>query len=217
MKGTSIKAVCEKCGREFITYTSRVNKGLGRYCSFECANVTHNGTRTRLYRIWQNMKNRCHNPKVPCYKYYGGRGISVCSDWIKDFTVFRDWATQNGYTEELTLDRIDVNGNYTPDNCRWASFKQQGYNKQNTIKYKGKPIAMIAKNKRDYRFLRDRIVAGIPLDRPKRVLVTKYTVKGRTQSLRAWARELGLNSGKLHYWLNKQGISYIEQQLEIKG
>lgn len=216
MKGTSIKAVCEKCGREFITYTSRVNKGNGRYCSFECAHVTHNGTRTRLYRIWQNMKNRCHNPKVSCYKYYGGRGISVCSEWKERFGCFRDWAIQNGYAEELTLDRIDVNGNYTPDNCRWTTFKQQGYNKQNTIKHKGTPIAVIANNRQEYRFLRDRIVAGIPLDRPKRVLITEYTVKGRTQSLRAWARELGINSGKLHYWLKKQGISYIEQQSETK-
>lgn len=180
-------------------------------------NYKHGGKGTRLYGIWQNMKNRCRNPKVRCYKYYGGKGISVCGEWNESFVCFRDWAINNGYTDELTLDRIDVNGNYCPENCRWVPFAEQGFNKHNTIKHNGIPIALMANNIQEYRFLRDRIVAGIPLDRPKRVLITEYTVKGRTQSLRAWARELGLNSGKLHYWLKKQGISYIEQQLEIKG
>ena len=83
----------------------------------------------------QNMKN-----VILDYKDYGGRGITVCDEWKHDFKNFYNWAMDNGYKEGLTIDRIDVNGNYTPDNCRWATLKQQGNNKRNTVylTYEGK-------------------------------------------------------------------------------
>lgn len=82
---------------------------------------------TRLYRIWSAMKARCNNVNNIRYKRYGGRGITVCSEW-SDFSVFREWAMNNGYDNNLTIDRVDFNGNYCPENCRWVSYKVQGNN-----------------------------------------------------------------------------------------
>ena len=89
---------------------------------------------TRLYKVWRNMKVRCDNPNCKEYKYYGGRGISVCEEW-NDFIEFQKWAYANGYDEnakrgECTLDRIDVNKNYEPSNCRWVNMKVQCNNRR---------------------------------------------------------------------------------------
>ena len=90
--------------------------------------ITHGQTGTRLYESWTDMKKRCYNPKNKRFENYGGRGIEVCEEWRNDFSNFYDWANKNGYSDELTLDRIDINGNYTPDNCRWATSIQQQRN-----------------------------------------------------------------------------------------
>ena len=88
---------------------------------------------TRLYRIYYNMKSRCYNESVPCYQYYGGKGVSVCKEWLDSFDSFRTWALSNGYSEQLTLDRIDVHGDYSPSNCRWIPMEAQAKNKSRTI------------------------------------------------------------------------------------
>lgn len=90
---------------------------------------THGMTKTRIYNIWQSMKQRCSTPSVSCYKYYGGRGISVCDEW-QSFEPFYQWAISNGYADNLTIDRIDVNGNYEPINCRWITIQEQQRNKR---------------------------------------------------------------------------------------
>lgn len=85
------------------------------------------------------MRQRCYNPKNRDFKHYGGRGITVCEEWRKDFKVFHDWAMANGYAKGLTLDRIDVNGNYSPENCRWATMLEQSNNlrKNKLLTYQG--------------------------------------------------------------------------------
>lgn len=96
---------------------------------------THGKTNTRLYHIWQRMKSRCYYSKDNRYQYYGGRGIAVCDEWKDDFMAFYKWAIDNGYRDNLTIDRIDVDGNYEPSNCRWATNNEQAKNKTNNKYY----------------------------------------------------------------------------------
>lgn len=87
----------------------------------------------RLYSIWCDMKKRCYNPNSKSYPHYGGRGIAVCEEWRNNFSAFESWSLQNGYSENLTIDRIDVNAGYCPSNCRWLSISEQQRNKRNNI------------------------------------------------------------------------------------
>lgn len=91
----------------------------------------HGKTGTKLYSTWKRIKRFCYNINVKKYKHYGGRGITMCDEWKNDFQAFYDWAMTNGYQEGLTIDRINVNGNYEPTNCRWATMKQQERNRTN--------------------------------------------------------------------------------------
>lgn len=109
------------------------NQSMGR--------ESHNETKTRLYQIWVGIKSRCFGVKSSAYREYGSRGISVCDEWKNSFLSFKEWALSHGYSDDLTIDRIDVDGNYSPDNCRWVSNSVQQFNKRisnrNTSGYTG--------------------------------------------------------------------------------
>lgn len=93
----------------------------------------HRQTGTRLYRIWCGMRQRCANPSNPAFGYYGDRGISVCPEWRDAFPAFEEWATQNGYAKDLSIERVDVNGNYEPSNCTWIPRRDQSRNLRKTV------------------------------------------------------------------------------------
>lgn len=126
--------LCE-CGNLKSYYLGNLKSGRTKSCGCfydearKDANATHRKTGTRLYRIYNNMKTRCYNKKTPNYSRYGGKGVRVCDEWLEDFTIFYDWAINNGYKKHLTIDRIDSNGNYEPSNCRWVDYAIQSHNR----------------------------------------------------------------------------------------
>ena len=129
--------LCEcKCGNTVVVSGGHLRSGHTKSCGCFAKEAqlashrTHGQRHTRLYRIWANMKGRCLNPNVKEYKWYGGKGISVYPEWL-DFQSFYDWAMGNGYTDELTIDRIDSDGDYCPDNCQWITLAAQQSNRSN--------------------------------------------------------------------------------------
>lgn len=95
----------------------------------------HGLSHTRIDNIYKGMLSRCYHPTNIRYKNYGGRGIKICDEWLNNKERFFEWAFSNGYEPSLSIDRVDVNGNYTPQNCRWATSKEQSLNRQNTKRY----------------------------------------------------------------------------------
>lgn len=96
------------------------------------SNYSHGMNKTRLFRIYHHMKNRCYKSYNKSYKRYGARGISICQEWLDDPAIFFNWAVKNGYTDELEIDRIDNDGNYEPSNCRWVTHKVNSQNRSST-------------------------------------------------------------------------------------
>lgn len=130
-----------KCGTIKAIRGSHLKDGSTNSCGCEKFNTnikrltTHSQSYTRLYHIWVNIKYRCYNQHCNHYFRYGGRGISVCKEWIESYEIFELWSLENGYTDILSLDRINNDGNYDPNNCRWATAREQGNNKSNNQYY----------------------------------------------------------------------------------
>ncbi|MES1993150.1 MAG: hypothetical protein V4457_05990 [Pseudomonadota bacterium] len=130
-RGQVVRWACRcECGKDFSTSGKQLRNGDTRSCgcwhSEQAAELcrsretTHGGSRTRLYRIWAHMKDRCLNAQSDAFEWYGGKGVFVCEAWL-DFPTFRDWAIANGYADGLTVDRMDSDGPYAPDNCEWVT------------------------------------------------------------------------------------------------
>ena len=131
------------CGIEHIVSSSNLLSGKTQSCGcihremLASYNTKHGKGKCRLYGVWKNMKRRCYSPKVPQYPRYGGRGITVCDEWRNDFSAFYEWAMANGYDEnaalmQCTIDRIDNDKGYSPDNCRWVDNKTQCNNRSHS-------------------------------------------------------------------------------------
>ena len=171
-------------------------------------------TKNRLYRIWSEMKRRCENSDRHNYRNYGGRGIKVCQEWKSSFETFREWALNNGYSDELSIDRIDNGGNYEPSNCHWVTDKEQANNKRSNklIAYKGEKHTLAQwcyifgldysvvymRLYRNHLSFEEAIKKGNKVER-------KLTFKGKTQSMSEWTRELGFKKNTLYNRLNKLG------------
>lgn len=131
------------CGSFMACNLNNITRGIARSCGCLAAEGTCHRNRkrakrhssgTRLYRIWQGMRRRCHDPKHQPFRYYGARGIAVCQSWRESFVAFADWATSAGYSENLTLDRRDSSRHYEPENCRWATMEEQENNRSNNVR-----------------------------------------------------------------------------------
>lgn len=133
------KCKCD-CGNVIFASSNVLINGKNNCGCIPVIHGTHNLSDTRLYRIYSGMKARCYNKKATHYIDYGSRGITVCKEWLDDFMNFYNWAMTHGYSDDLTIDRIDVNGNYCPENCRWTDIGTQQNNKRTNviIEYNGK-------------------------------------------------------------------------------
>lgn len=159
------------CGNECLVSSHNLRTSHTQSCgclqkeATSKANTTHGHRHTRIYGIWNAMIARCHRKNTKAYPMYGGRGITVCNEWKNGFQAFYDWAMANGYDDDLSIDRIDNDKGYSPDNCRWVSVDTQANNKRSNIsvEYNGETHTLAEWAKAlgiKYATLRKRLMGG---------------------------------------------------------
>ena len=128
------------CGKEIVISSGNIGRGQkscgcgrknGVFAHKKHGYASHH-VYDKLYHTWNAMKYRCYNPNSKDYPHYGARGIKICAEWLSDFIAFREWSINHGFSSELTIDRIDVDKGYSPDNCRWTTIAEQNRNKTTT-------------------------------------------------------------------------------------
>lgn len=173
--------------------------------------------RTRLRRIWRLMKDRTTNPNNPIYKYYGGRGITVCLEWVNSFEAFYQWSIENGYRADLTIDRKDNDGNYEPGNCRWADRKTQAANKSTNNRITHKNETHILQEWSEKLHIRHSTLRYRILHSPERIeaptrevqnnekvkLITEFIKLNPQASIRTIAKATGLSKSAVHRFIHK--------------
>lgn len=227
------KCKCD-CGNIATVASNSLKRGLTKSCgclsneylhSAKKGSLIHEKTGSRLYAVWCGMKQRCYDKNSDHYYRYGGRGITVCDEWLYSFSAFEKWALENGYDEfakqgECTIDRIDNDGNYCPENCRFVSMKVQYYNRNVP-----KSMTEIAKEHGlTYDAVHQRIKKGMTLEKALKKPLRKnvfFTFNGQTKTMSEWARETGipiptLRYRKMHGWpdekaLSPKGGSYLSE------
>lgn len=210
------------CGNEIEVRSDNLTTGNTLSCGClkkaqDRINLTkfhrHKESRTKLHDTWVRIKQRCLNPNNKSYINYGGRGITVCKEWSESYENFRDWSLNNGYADNLSIDRIDVNGNYEPSNCRWANAKQQANNRRSNLKitYNSETKTLMQWAEvfnLPYSAVTQRYKRGVRGDELFAPLNTKYMPKvvyynGESHNLAEWARIYNLNRRTVQERYNK--------------
>lgn len=237
-EGVGVTAKCPFCGYEF--YASKIGHLLKRKPpSLPCHHtVSDRPVKERLRSIFSGMKDRCYNPKNNSYKYYGGKGIEICSEWLVDKESFFSWALSHGYEVGLTIDRIDPNKNYCPENCRWLSMQENSKRAGDPAFYTVgdicdtgsgwsarlgigiNHITSFAKDhsKQEVESYISALLDGT-IEKPSEFPLRLFTVNGISDTSAGWGERLGLHPRYLHSYNSYNGHKATEKRIEeiLKG
>lgn len=167
-KHTMWLCLCD-CGNTGLVATTNLLRGKSISCGCYRNELlvdrvrTHgdSGSNSRLYITYCSMKQRCYNENTSSYKYYGARGIRVCDEWLKDYMVFREWAYASGYADTLTIERLDNDGDYCPENCTWIPQNEQSKHRRSVLMYEDQPLCDLARTRGlNPNMVRDRLYKG---------------------------------------------------------
>jgi hypothetical protein len=198
-RGILFECIC-KCGNKRVFPGKDLRSGNNKSCG--CLLKKHGMSSTRIYISWQNMKKRCNDPNYKDFKNYGGRGIKYCEKWETFEGFYEDM--KEGYEDSLTLDRINVDGDYTLDNCRWVTLKEQSNNKRNNhfLEYNGEVLTlsqMANKYNIDFELFRHRIKKGWSVEKAlsNKTELEVISFKGEIKTVSEFAKEYGMTYHQL--------------------
>lgn len=221
------------CGNSVVIKAENLRSGNTKSCGClekeinKEKSTKHGMTHNRLYNVWQGMKLRCYDKNHKAYKNYGGRGITVCDEWLHDFQAFYDWSMSNGYDEnaphgQCTIDRKDNNKGYSPENCQWVTMKEQQMNKRNNyiVSYKGQdvPLSAVAEQEKiDRDTLASRLKKGMTIEEAisykKKEIYIEF--KGENRKLSEWSKIINVSYRTLYgRYRSGQSSEKILRELE---